>query len=95
VIAVADEIGCSPAQVAINWIRAQQHRAPIIPIIGARTLDQFRDNLACLDVSLTLEQVQRLDAASAIDLWFPHDFLAADTPRTLIYGDTVDRLDWP
>ena len=62
---IADEIGHSPSQVAINWIRQQQHRAQIIPIIGARTLDQFRDNLGCLDVSLTPEQVQRLDAASA------------------------------
>ncbi len=95
VIGVAEEIGCSPAQVAINWIRAQQHRAQIIPIIGARTLDQFRDNLACLGVSLTPDQVQRLDAASAIELWFPHDFLAADTPKKLIYGGTYDQIDLP
>src|SRR5581483_9953266 len=32
---VAQEIGCSPSQLAIAWVRAQHkpHTAPIIPII--------------------------------------------------------------
>jgi aryl-alcohol dehydrogenase-like predicted oxidoreductase len=93
VLQIADETGHAPSQVAINWIRQQQHRAQIIPIIGARTLDQFKDNLGCLDFTLTPEQVQRLDAASRIELWFPHDFLAADTPKKLIYGGTYDLID--
>jgi aryl-alcohol dehydrogenase-like predicted oxidoreductase len=93
VVQIADEIGQSPSQVAINWIRQQQHRAQIIPIIGARTLAQFQDNLGCLDFELTPEQVQRLDTASQIELWFPHDFLAADTPKQLIHGDTYDLID--
>lgn len=93
VIRVADEIGRSPAQVAINWIRQQQHRAQIVPIIGARTLEQFRDNLACLDFQLAPEHIQRLDSVSQIELWFPHDFLAADTPQKLIYGGTYDQID--
>ena len=33
--------------------------AVTIPIIGARELSQFQDNLACLDV-ITLEHLQRL-----------------------------------
>ncbi len=42
---VAREVGCSPAQIALAWLR---HRPiPVIPIVGARRLEQFRDNLAC------------------------------------------------
>ncbi len=92
-IQIAQETGHTPSQVAINWIRQQQHRAQIIPIIGARTLEQFKDNLGCLDFTLAPEQVQRLGAASQIELWFPHDFLAADTPKKLIYGGTYDLID--
>jgi aryl-alcohol dehydrogenase-like predicted oxidoreductase len=37
-LAIADaERGASPAQVAIAWVLAQQPRAVVIPIVGART----------------------------------------------------------
>jgi aryl-alcohol dehydrogenase-like predicted oxidoreductase len=43
---VSDEAGRSMAQVALGWLR---HRpVPVIPIIGARKLSQFQDNLASL-----------------------------------------------
>jgi aryl-alcohol dehydrogenase-like predicted oxidoreductase len=38
VVRIADDIGCTPAQVALNWVRQQNNvlRLPnkIIPIIG-------------------------------------------------------------
>ena len=43
VIAVADELGATPAQVAIAWVRAQPWH--LIPIVGARTESQLRENL--------------------------------------------------
>jgi aryl-alcohol dehydrogenase-like predicted oxidoreductase len=71
---VAEDVGHSPAQTAIAWLLAKQ--APrVIPILGARTAKQFEENLAALEVSFTPEQIQRLDAASAIDPIFPHRFL--------------------
>ena len=45
---VAKELGCSPAQVSLRWLRQRSPRA--IPIVGARTLDQLRDNLGAVDV---------------------------------------------
>jgi aryl-alcohol dehydrogenase-like predicted oxidoreductase len=59
--AVADELGRSAAQVAINWIRQQPWS--IIPILGARTEVQLKDNMACLDFELTPEQLERLSQA--------------------------------
>jgi aryl-alcohol dehydrogenase-like predicted oxidoreductase len=89
--AVAREVGRSPAQVALAWLR--QRPVPVIPIIGARRLEQFRDNLACLDLRLDEAQVGRLDSASRVELGFPHDFYARDMVNTLVYGGFRDRID--
>jgi aryl-alcohol dehydrogenase-like predicted oxidoreductase len=105
VVKIANEIGRSPAQVALNWIRQQhqyqqqqQPNAPllttyrknkIIPIIGARKESQIRDNLECLRFELTNEQLQRLDAISKIELGFPHDFLNSQMVKDIIYGGSA------
>jgi aryl-alcohol dehydrogenase-like predicted oxidoreductase len=91
VVAVAEEIGRSPAQVALNWLRQQP--GVIIPIIGARTVEQARDNLGCLDFSLSAEQLGRLSEVSQIELGFPHDFLAGDGVRDVVYAGTFHQLD--
>ncbi len=92
-LALAGEIGRSPAQVAIGWIRARRDRAQIIPIVGARTVDQLDDLLGSLEFELTDEQVARLDAVAPIDLGFPHSFLASDHVRGLIFGDTYPSIE--
>lgn len=74
VIKVADELGRTPSQVALNWVR--QGPGVIVPIVGARTLDQLEENLGCLEFSLDAAQRSRLDEVSAIELGFPHDMLA-------------------
>jgi aryl-alcohol dehydrogenase-like predicted oxidoreductase len=89
--AVARELGRSPAQVALAWLR--QRPLPVIPIVGARRLEQFRDNLACLDLRLDPAQVARLDAASRVELGFPHDFYGREMVNTLVYGGLRDRID--
>jgi aryl-alcohol dehydrogenase-like predicted oxidoreductase len=74
VVKLAEELGRSPAQVALNW--ARQGEGVIVPLVGAKTVDQLEDNLGCLDFALEPEQKARLDDASQIELGFPHDFLA-------------------
>jgi aryl-alcohol dehydrogenase-like predicted oxidoreductase len=91
VLGVAREVGRSPAQVALAWLR--QRPTPVIPIVGARRLDQFRDNLACLDLRLADTQVERLDAASRVELGFPHDMYARDMVKGVVYGGMRDQLD--
>jgi aryl-alcohol dehydrogenase-like predicted oxidoreductase len=91
VLAVAKEVGRSPAQVALAWLR--QRPWPVIPIIGARKSEQLADNLACLDLRLSPEQVGRLDEASRIEKGFPHDFYDKDLVRGLVYGGMGDRID--
>lgn len=88
---VAQEIGHSPSQVAMAWLLAQS--GVIIPIIGARKLSQFQDNLTCLDVTLTPEHLQRLNEVSQIELGFPHDFLSNDTIRDRLFGGTFNSIE--
>jgi aryl-alcohol dehydrogenase-like predicted oxidoreductase len=79
VVKIADEIGRTPAQVALSWVR--EGLGVIVPLVGARTRAQLDDNLGCLEVALSPEQKQRLEEASHIELGFPHDFLQEMTPR--------------
>lgn len=90
VVAVAAEIGCSPSQAALNWVRQQP--GVVIPLLGARRLSQIEDNLGCLDHPLGAAQVARLDAVSRIELGFPHDFLASDEIRDITSGGTYGRI---
>jgi aryl-alcohol dehydrogenase-like predicted oxidoreductase len=89
---IAAEIGRSPAQVAINWVRQQPG---VIPILGARTLAQMEDNLGALDFSLTDEQLNRLGQLSDFRPGFPLGFLTSDHVRQLIFGQTFDLIDQP
>ncbi|MEM7038470.1 MAG: aldo/keto reductase, partial [Bacteroidota bacterium] len=91
VVAVAGEIGCSPAQVALNWVR--QKPQVVIPVIGARKLSQIEDSLGCLEHPLDEEQIARLDEVSAIEMGFPHDFLDSDSVRFVTYGGTYHQIE--
>ena len=48
---IADEIGASPAQIAIAWVAAQGR--DIVPLVGARRRDRLNEALGALDVELT------------------------------------------
>lgn len=92
---VADELVCRPAEVAIAWLL----RRPGVtsPILGARTLEHLETNLRALEVPLTETQIQRLDAASAVEPPFPYRFLSLVTGNaqggTSINGVAADP--WP
>jgi aryl-alcohol dehydrogenase-like predicted oxidoreductase len=93
VVEVAKEIGHSPSQVALRWLL--QRPIPTIPIIGGRKLSQIEDNLKCVEFSLTEEQMNRLDQASAIDLGFPHKFLISQMVRDFAFGGQLAKIANP
>lgn len=80
---IAQEIGRLPAQVALNWLRQNN----VIPIFGARTAAQVRDNMTCVEFELTPEQMQQLNQVGKIPLGYPHAFLNNKMVRNFIYGD--------
>jgi aryl-alcohol dehydrogenase-like predicted oxidoreductase len=57
--AVADEVGATPAQVAIAWLLTKGN--DIAPIPGTRRVTRLEENVAADDVVLTNAQVTRLD----------------------------------
>ena len=91
VVKVAQEIGRSPAQVAINWVRQQPGN--IIPILGCRTLAQLQDNLCCLDFQLTGSQMQELSTLADFKPGFPLSFLKSEHVGNLIFGETLHSLE--
>jgi aryl-alcohol dehydrogenase-like predicted oxidoreductase len=88
---IAAEIGSTPAQVALNWLR---HRG-VIPIFGARTVEQVKENLGCFEYELTESHIHRLDEVSKIKLGFPHDFLASGIVRKFTYGGMYNLIENP
>ncbi|MBE3597849.1 MAG: aldo/keto reductase [Limnochordaceae bacterium] len=72
-LAIAGQVGKTPAQVALNWLL----RKPGVtaPIIGARDMAQLEDNLGATGWELTAEQVAALDRASDPELPYPYDFI--------------------
>ena len=56
--AVAAETGRTLAQVAVRWL--SQAPGVTAPIIGARTVDHFADNLGAVGWTLTDDQLARL-----------------------------------
>jgi aryl-alcohol dehydrogenase-like predicted oxidoreductase len=87
---VSDEIGRSMAQVALAWLRYRP--LPVIPIIGARKLSQFQDNLASFDLTLSEDQLKTLDEASRIELGFPYDIFSREMARAMAYGGMRDQI---
>lgn len=57
---VADELGATPAQVALAWLLGQGD--DVAPIPGTTRLDRVEENVAAADVRLTAAQTARLDA---------------------------------
>jgi len=91
VVSIAEEIGCTPSQVAIAWVRQQD--AQVIPLIGARNLPQLTDNLGALDIRLTDDQLATLDEVSRVDLGFPHNFMTDPNILDIVSGGSWERLD--
>jgi aryl-alcohol dehydrogenase-like predicted oxidoreductase len=59
----AQESGSTPTAIALAWLLAQ--RMVTAPILGARSVPQLEACLEALKVTLTPEQLARLDTASA------------------------------
>ena len=66
---VATETGHSVARLALAWQLTRPFVSSVL--IGAKTREQLLDNLSAADVSFSPEQLQALDAASALPREYP------------------------
>jgi aryl-alcohol dehydrogenase-like predicted oxidoreductase len=58
--AMAAAKGCTAAQLALAWVLAQGE--DIVPIPGTKRRKWFDQNIAALDISLSRDELDRLDA---------------------------------
>jgi aryl-alcohol dehydrogenase-like predicted oxidoreductase len=85
--AVAGELGCTPAQVAVAWVASRPAVGAVL--LGARSEEQLSETLAALDVELPQELVARLDAVSAPALEKPYSWFGWG--QGLMNGDMAAR----
>jgi len=59
--ALAGEVGCTPAQLALAWLLHQGD--DVVPIPGTKRVRYLEENAAAADITLTAEQLAALDEA--------------------------------
>ena len=74
----AAELKITPSQLALKWLLADKQS--FVPIVGARTVPQLKENLEALSIEVDKKVIDELTQASAVDLGFPATFL--NSPRT-------------
>lgn len=62
VIAIANEKGCIPSQLALAW--CAQQPGITSPIVGIRTMEQLEQNLGAIEVKITDQDRTRIDETS-------------------------------
>jgi aryl-alcohol dehydrogenase-like predicted oxidoreductase len=72
-VGVASELSKAPSQIALAWLLSRPAVSSVI--FGARTVAQLEENLGASDLVLAPEMLARLDAASAIDIGYPYEFI--------------------
>ena len=88
-LAVADELGKSPAQVALNWVTKRP--GVTSTILGATKVTQLEDNLGALEFDIPGELRSRLEEASRPELVFPYLFFQPGMQMGLSGGVPVRR----
>jgi aryl-alcohol dehydrogenase-like predicted oxidoreductase len=68
-VSIASEHDVSPARVALAWLLARPGITTVI--VGARTDEQLADNLAAAELSLSEDELRRLEEVSRPALLYP------------------------
>ncbi len=84
-VAVAEEHGVSPAQVALAWLLRRPGVTSVV--VGARTDAQLSDNLAAADLELSDADMTRLETVSRPPLLYPYWHQAASASERLSPAD--------
>jgi aryl-alcohol dehydrogenase-like predicted oxidoreductase len=70
---VAAEVSSTPAAVSLAWLLSKPQVTSAI--FGARDLAQLESNVKASELSLSVEQLKRLDDASKLELGYPYGFM--------------------
>jgi aryl-alcohol dehydrogenase-like predicted oxidoreductase len=91
---VAREVGGTPAQIALAWMRTRSQRfGGIFPLVGAESAREMHGYLASSELSLDPGQLARLNEETSVDLGYPQDFLDSDRWRNMTTAYNPYLLD--
>jgi aryl-alcohol dehydrogenase-like predicted oxidoreductase len=62
--------GSSIPQISLAWLLRKPGVVSVV--LGARTVDQLRDNMSAAEIILSQKEIQQLDEVSAIDPGYPY-----------------------
>jgi len=88
---VSDELGAPMAAVGLAWVRQQPEVTSTI--IGARTVAQLDANLASLELTISDDQLAKLDAATKPQLDFPAELLRTNVIDFQQGGATINGVE--
>ncbi len=94
VVEIAEKLGVSASQVAINWTR-QHKNSSVIPIVGATKSYQVEDILGCLNFEIPEEFMVELNEISAIELPFPYKFFNEAGVKDVVYAQALAQIKMP
>ncbi|MGB8666559.1 MAG: aldo/keto reductase, partial [Serratia inhibens] len=84
---IARSHGVAAAQVALAWLLARPTITSVV--IGARNDNQLQDNLQAANLTLSEEELQRLEEVSRPPLIYPYWHQAATAPDRLSDADLL------
>jgi aryl-alcohol dehydrogenase-like predicted oxidoreductase len=87
---IAKAHGCSPARLSLAWLLAKSVVTSVI--IGAKRVEQLQDNLAAIELTLTLDELKQLDQVSALPPEYPGRVLPFQGADRMGPADCWERL---
>ncbi len=69
-VEIAEARSVSPAQVALAWTLSRPAITSVV--VGGLTEQHFRDNMAAVDLKLTAQELERLNAVSRLPYIYPY-----------------------
>ncbi len=90
---IAEEHSASSAQIALAWLLTRPAVASLV--IGGRNEAQFKDNFAAIDIVLTSHDLQRLNDASRLPLFYPYWHQHNFTRERFSAADQALHADYP
>jgi diketogulonate reductase-like aldo/keto reductase len=56
----------------------------VFPIVGGRKVEHLKQNVQALDISLSPEQIKRIDNAKQLDFGFPYSVIVRTSDQSIV-----------
>ena len=78
---ISENRGKTHVQIALNWLINQSEVTA--PILGARAMEQLKENIVCIGQKLSKDEMEILNNASEIPIPYPYRFIEMYTRKRL------------